>query len=287
MAEILDGKKIAAIIKAEVAAGVNALKQQGLLPHLAVVLAGDDPASEVYARSKEKVCAKLGIEFSLFKYNTQISENELLHVIDQLNADANIHGIMIELPLPPQIDKRCVLNRIDPIKDVDGMQLENKGRLFAGAPGLFPATPQSCIEILKRSGVEISGRHVVVVGRGEAVGKPLIPLLLQENATVTVCHSRTIDLPRFTKQADILISAVGKAKMITAEMIKPEAVIVDAGINECEEGICGDVDFAAVSEKAGMISPVPGGVGALTTALLMMNLLKGIRMQRPEILLQL
>ncbi|MDA8226866.1 MAG: bifunctional 5,10-methylene-tetrahydrofolate dehydrogenase/5,10-methylene-tetrahydrofolate cyclohydrolase [Desulfitobacterium hafniense] len=279
MAELLDGKSIAKVLKEEIKSEVSVLKEQGIQPKLAVVLVGDDPASVVYAKSKQKVSESLNIEYELITLDSSCSESELLDLINKLNQDNEIHGIMIELPLPKHISKERVMSAVLPTKDVDGVHPINRGYILSGEDGLFPATPQSCIEILLRSGVEIAGKHVVIVGRGETVGKPLVFLILKHNATITICHSRTPDLGAFTRQADILIAAVGKAKLITSDMVKQGAVVVDAGINETSAGICGDVDFDSVQEKASYISPVPGGVGSLTTALIMRNVLKGISLQ--------
>lgn len=279
MANLIDGKKISAQIKEEIKEEVAALRAEGIIPKMAVVLVGDDPASVVYAKSKQKVATGLGIDFELFDMPASTSEEEVLKLIDRLNNDKNIHGIMVELPLPKHISKERVMEAIAPNKDIDGVHPINRGYILSNGPGLFPATPQSCVEIMLRSGVEIAGKHAVIVGRGETVGKPLVFLLLQHNPTITVCHSKTPDLGYFTRQADIVIAAVGKAKMIKADMIKPGAVVIDAGINETEDGICGDVDFENVKEVAGMITPVPGGVGSLTTALILKNLLKGLKIQ--------
>ncbi|TEB13036.1 bifunctional 5,10-methylenetetrahydrofolate dehydrogenase/5,10-methenyltetrahydrofolate cyclohydrolase [Pelotomaculum propionicicum] len=278
-AQILDGKKVAASIREEVVAEVAALKKKGVNPKLAVLLAGDDPASVVYARSKEKSCQKVGIEFSLYVLPGSVTDSEMLDLVGRLNRDESIHGIMIELPLPKQLDKKRMLEAVLPVKDVDGAHPFNRGCLFSGAGGLSPATPQSCIELLLRSGVEIKGKHAVLVGRGETVGKPLILMMLNQNATVTVCHTKTVDLAAQTRRADILVVAVGRPNMITADMIKPGAVVVDAGINEAAGGICGDVDFERAKEVAGLISPVPGGVGSLTTVMIQKNLLKAIELQ--------
>lgn len=279
MANLIDGKKIAAQIKEEIKEEVAALRAEGIVPKMAVVLVGDDPASVVYAKSKQKAANALGIEFELFDMPASTPEDEVLALIDRLNNDKDIHGIMVELPLPDHISKDRVMEAVAPNKDIDGVHPINRGYIMSNGPGLFPATPQSCVELLLRSGIEIEGKHAVIVGRGETVGKPLVFLLLQHNPTITVCHSRTKDLGSFTKQADIVIAAVGRAKMITADMIKPGAVVIDAGINETEDGICGDVDFENVKEVAGMITPVPGGVGSLTTTLIMKNVLKGLKIQ--------
>jgi len=281
-ATLIDGKKVAAQIREEIKAEVAQLRENGIIPKLAVVLAGDDPASVVYARSKEKSCANVGIDFELFTLPGSAAEEEVLALIERLNRDDSVHGIMIELPLPKQMSKQRVLEAVSPLKDVDGVHPINRGYILSGGEGLFPATPQSCIEIMLRSGIEIKGKNAVIVGRGETVGKPLVFMMLNQNATVTVCHTKTADLGYHTRQADILIAAVGRAKMITADMIKPGAVVVDAGINQTENGICGDVDFENAKEVAGAISPVPGGVGSLTTVLIQKNVLKAIKLQQEK-----
>lgn len=282
MAELLDGKAIAKVLKEEIKQEVATWKEKGINPKLAVILVGDDPASVVYAKSKQKVSESLGIDFELFILPADSPESEVLTLIDSLNTNPEVHGIMIELPLPKHISKERVMAAVRPDKDVDGVHPINRGYILSGEEGLFPATPQSCIEILLRSGVKIAGKHVVIVGRGETVGKPLVFLILKHNATVTICHSRTPDLGAFTRQADIVIAAVGKAKLVKKGMVKPGAIVVDAGINEIPGGICGDVDFEEVKEVASLISPVPGGVGSLTTALVMKNVLKGISLQQKE-----
>ncbi|MCG9968524.1 bifunctional 5,10-methylenetetrahydrofolate dehydrogenase/5,10-methenyltetrahydrofolate cyclohydrolase [Pelotomaculum terephthalicicum JT] len=280
MAIILDGKKIAGLIRAEIKKEVGQLRARGIVPKLAVILAGDDPASVIYARSKEKACLNAGISYELFNLPGGIPEDELMFLIGKLNKDENVHGIIIELPLPEGINKQRVLEAVSPLKDIDGVHPVNRGYLVSNSDGLFPATPQSCIEIMQRGGIEIESKHAVLVGRGETVGKPLVFMMLNQNATVTVCHTKTSDLGRHTRQADILITAVGKAKMITADLIKPGAVVIDAGINETAEGICGDVDYENVQKVAGAVSPVPGGVGSLTTVLVQRNLLKAIKLQK-------
>lgn len=280
MANLLDGKAIAKVLKEEIKNEVAKWKDEGVQPKLAVILVGEDPASVVYAKSKQKVSENLGISFELHTLPADITESELLALIEQLNDNEQIHGIMIELPLPKHISKERVMAAVRPDKDVDGVHPINRGYILSGEEGLFPATPQSCVEILLRSGVEIAGKHVVIVGRGETVGKPLVFLILKHNATVTICHSKTPDLGSFTRQADIIIAAVGRANLIKEDMVKSGVIVVDAGINETPEGICGDVDFEAVKEKASLISPVPGGVGSLTTALIMRNVLKGLTLQR-------
>ncbi|MDR3541863.1 MAG: tetrahydrofolate dehydrogenase/cyclohydrolase catalytic domain-containing protein [Desulfosporosinus sp.] len=279
MAQLLDGKAVSKILKEEVTQEIAQWKEKGVQPKLAVILVGDDPASVVYARSKQKVAEGMGMAFELFVMPADSKEAAVLDRIDSLNQDQAVHGIMIELPLPKGLSKEKIMAAVLPQKDVDGVHPINRGYILSGEDGLFPATPQSCIELLLRSGVEIAGKHVVIVGRGETVGKPLVFLILKHNATVTICHSKTPDLGAFTRQADILIAAVGRAKMIKKDMVKPGVIVVDAGINEIPGGICGDVDFEAVQEVAALISPVPGGVGSLTTALIMRNVLKGIVLQ--------
>ncbi|MCL5057713.1 MAG: bifunctional 5,10-methylene-tetrahydrofolate dehydrogenase/5,10-methylene-tetrahydrofolate cyclohydrolase [Actinobacteria bacterium] len=278
-AQLLDGKKVAASIREEIKAEVAALRERGLVPKLSVILAGDDPASVVYARSKEKSCNNVGIDFELFTLPGTAKEEEVLALVDKLNKDDSVHGIMIELPLPKHIDKKKVLETLSPIKDVDGSHPINRGYILSGGDGLFPATPQSCIELMLRSGVEIKGKNAVIVGRGETVGKPLVFMMLNQNATVTVCHTKTQDLPGQVAKGDIVVAAVGRAKMVKADWIKPGAIVVDAGINEIEGGICGDVDFENAKEVASLISPVPGGVGSLTTVLIQKNVLKAIKLQ--------
>lgn len=278
-ATLLDGKVVAAGIREEVKAEVEALRAKGIAPKLSVILAGDDPASIVYARSKEKSCSKVGIDFELTTFPGNVEEAELMAKVDELNKDPKVHGIMIELPLPKHIDKKKVMEAVDPKKDVDGVHPINRGYILSGSEGLFPATPESCIEIMLRSGVEIKGKNVCLIGRGETVGKPLVFMLLNQNATITVCHSKTTDLAYHTKQADIIISAVGRQNTLTADMVKPGTVVVDAAIVQLENGICGDVDFENVKEVAGAISPVPGGVGSLTTVLIQRNVLKAVALQ--------
>ncbi|NMA67965.1 MAG: bifunctional 5,10-methylene-tetrahydrofolate dehydrogenase/5,10-methylene-tetrahydrofolate cyclohydrolase [Desulfitobacterium sp.] len=279
MAQILDGRAIAKVLREEVKQEVSVLKEKGINPKLDVILVGDDPASVVYAKSKEKACNNQGIDFELHVLPEDSNEDKVVELIESLNANPDVHGIMIELPLPKHMSKERIMSAVRPDKDVDGVHPINRGYILSGEEGLFPATPISCIELMLRSGVEIAGKHVVIVGRGETVGKPLVFLILKHNATVTICHSRTPDLGYHTRQADIVVAAVGKAKLITKDMIKPGAVVVDAGINEIEGGICGDVDYDEVKEVASWISPVPGGVGSLTTALIMKNVLKGIELQ--------
>ncbi len=284
MAQILDGQEIARQVRAEVKADVDALLQQGRRPpYLAVVLVGDDPASASYVRGKHKAAADVGIAGDTLTFDSTISEAELLGVVDRLNADDGVDGILVQLPLPKHIDEHKVIDAIRPDKDVDGFHPESVGRVVIGRPSFAPATPAGILEMLQRAGIEVRGRHVVVVGRSNIVGKPMANLLVQKgvDATVTVCHSRTPDLGAMTRQADILIAAVGQAEMIGADMVKPGAVVIDVGMNRVDDAtrprgyrLTGDVDFEAVREKASWITPVPGGVGPMTIAMLLQNTLK-------------
>ncbi|MGE5580100.1 MAG: bifunctional 5,10-methylenetetrahydrofolate dehydrogenase/5,10-methenyltetrahydrofolate cyclohydrolase [Bacillota bacterium] len=278
-ATVLEGKAVAAAIREEVRAQVAQLKEKGITPKMAVVLVGDDPASVLYARSKEKACKNSGIDFELHKFAETATEEEVLAKLGELSKNASVHGIMLELPLPRHMNKERVMMAVDPEKDVDGISPVNRGRMFTHKEGLFPVTPQSCIEIMKRQGITLEGKSVCLVGRGDTVGKPLIFLLLNENATVTVCHTRTRDLAKHTRAADIVVAAAGKANLITKDMIAPGTVVVDAGINDLDGKTVGDVDYEAVAEVASAITPVPGGVGSLTTALIQKNLLKAIELQ--------
>jgi methylenetetrahydrofolate dehydrogenase (NADP+)/methenyltetrahydrofolate cyclohydrolase len=279
LAQILDGKAVAVALKAEIKAEVADLRERGIQPHLAVILVGDDPASRHYAAAKEKVAAGLGISLALSKYEQDTPQVEVVKRIRELNAAEYVHGIMLELPLPAGFDIRLLTGAIDKDKDVDGVTPLNRGRLMAGEDGLFPATPQACLELLLRHRIPIAGQRAVIIGRGETVGKPLIFSLLQANATVTVCHSRTLNLAEITREADILLAACGKAGLITGDMIKPGAAVVDAGYNETASGVVGDVDFITAETVAGWISPVPGGVGSLTTTLLLKNVLQAVKLQ--------
>jgi methylenetetrahydrofolate dehydrogenase (NADP+)/methenyltetrahydrofolate cyclohydrolase len=277
-ATILDGKELARQIRAELAENVvEFIQNNGAVPCLAAVLVGDEPASEVYVRNKRKACEAVGIESQLHRLAADASQDELLRLIARLNKGDDIHGILVQLPLPPQIDASRVLLAISPAKDVDCFHPENVGRLVQGRPRFLPCTPLGVQQLLLRNRVEIAGRHVVIVGRSEIVGRPLSIMLSQKgpggDATVTVCHSRSRDLPSITRQADILIVAIGRPKFVSADMIKPGAVVVDVGINRTAEGLVGDVDYAAAREVAGAISPVPGGVGPLTIAMLLCNTL--------------
>lgn len=282
MSKIIDGKSVAAVVREEIKAEVAGLKkEEGITPKMAIILVGNDPASVFYSRSIEKACINAGVMSEMFSFNGAGDEEEVVAVIKRLNNESSIHGIMIMLPLPKGINKQRILEAVSPLKDLDGVHPLNRAYNLSNNEGLFPSTPQSCIEILLRNGITIEGKHAVLVGRGESVGKPLIYMMLNQNATVTVCHSKTRDLGYHTRQADILIAAAGKPKMITADMVKPGAVVVDVGINETEDGgICGDVDFEKVLAVAGAVTPVPGGVGSLTTALILKNLLKAIKLSK-------
>jgi methylenetetrahydrofolate dehydrogenase (NADP+)/methenyltetrahydrofolate cyclohydrolase len=274
-AQLIDGKAIAAEVRGEVATRTSELAARGLTPGLATVLVGEDPGSKVYVAAKRKACAEVGIKAWDHDLAASTSQADLLSLLADLNADTAVHGILVQLPLPEHIDEQVVLNAVDPDKDADGFHPQNLGRLLTGAPIVAPATPAGIREMLVRSRVEISGAEVVIVGRSNIVGKPLAVLLMQKgpaaNATVTICHTGTKDLTGHTRRADILVAAIGRAKAITAPMVSPGAVVIDVGINRTEDGLVGDVDFEAVSEVASMITPVPGGVGPMTIAMLLSN----------------
>ena len=272
MAEIIDGKVIAAKLRKEIAADAAALTAQGIIPGLAVVLVGSDPASAVYVSMKEKACMEAGIFSDEYKLPEETSEADLLALIDRLNHDQRIHGILVQLPLPKHVDTEKVMEAISPQKDVDGFHPYNVGRLVVGKPLFQPCTPYGVMIMLKESGVILAGKEVVVVGRSNIVGKPVAFMCLQEHATVTLCHSRTRDLAAQVGRADILIAAVGKAEMIKGEWIKPGAVVIDVGVNRVgEKKLVGDVEFAAAAERASAITPVPGGVGPMTITMLLYN----------------
>jgi len=271
-AQRIDGKALAAEVKREAAAEAKFLKEHGVTPCLAVVLVGEDPASQVYVKGKVSDCAQCGIESREYRLPAATTEAELLALLAGLAADSGVHGILVQLPLPEQIDETAVLNALPPEKDVDGFSPVNVGRMQTGQDCYLPCTPAGCIRMIHSTGAEIAGKRAVVIGRSNIVGKPAALLLLAENATVTVCHSRTKDLAAIASEADILIAAVGKAGFVTAEMVKPGAVVIDVGINRGADGkLHGDVDFEAVSEKAAFLTPVPGGVGPMTRAMLMKN----------------
>ena len=271
-ARIIDGKALAAAVKQEAAAGVAALKAQGIAPCLAVILVGEDPASQVYVRGKINDCAECGILSRRIRLPATATQAELLAQVAALAADDTVHGILVQLPLPAQIDERAVIDAIPPQKDVDGFSPVNVGRLQAGEPCFQPCTPAGCIRMIESTGTDIDGKHAVVIGRSNIVGKPAAMLLLAQNATVTVCHSKTQNLAQLCAGADILVAAVGRAGFVTGDMVKPGAVVIDVGINRGADGkLHGDVDFAAAAQKAAWITPVPGGVGPMTRAMLMHN----------------
>lgn len=279
-AKIIDGKEISSFIKTQAAQNAAALAETGRAPCLAVIIAGEDPASQIYVNNKKKACAACGITSLEYALPADVTQTELLAIIDKLNGDDGVDGILCQLPLPAQIDEKAVINAISPAKDVDGFHPVNTGRLLTGEEGFVPCTPAGIIEMLRYAGIETAGKHCVVIGRSNIVGKPAALLMLRENATVTVCHSRTANLKEIVSQADIVIAAVGKAKFVTADMIKPGAAVIDVGINRNTDGkVCGDVDFESVKEVAGAITPVPGGVGPMTIAMLMKNTVKAYEMK--------
>ena len=280
MPQIIDGKQISAQIKDEVKEKVAALKAQGTMVCLAVIQVGADPASSVYVGNKKKACAYVGIESLSYELPEETSQEELLSLIDELNGKPEVNGILVQLPLPGHIDEDAVIRAIDPKKDVDGFHPQSVGALCIGQPGVVSCTPAGIIELLKRSGIEIAGKECVVIGRSNIVGKPMAILLLRENGTVTVTHSRTRDLKEVTRRADILVVAVGKPKMITKEYVKDGAVVIDVGIHRNENHkLCGDVDYEDVLPVCSAITPVPGGVGPMTIAMLMYNCVRSVELQ--------
>tara|TARA_Y100001934_G_C12380963_1_gene792386 strand:- start:2784 stop:3647 length:864 start_codon:yes stop_codon:yes gene_type:complete len=284
----MDGKAISKEIQAEIATEVASfIEQSGVTPCLAAVLVGDDPASEVYVRNKHRACERVGIASQMHKLPASTSQDELLQLISQLNAQDDVHGILIQLPLPDSIDTLQVLDAVDPGKDVDAFHPENVGLISQGRPRFLPCTPHGVQQILDRCGIEMSGKHAVIVGRSDIVGKPMSMLLTAKNstrgpqaanATVTLCHSRTQNLHEVCRSADVIVAAIGVPKFITADMVKPGAVVVDVGINRTNDGLCGDVDFDTVKEIAGHLTPVPGGVGPLTVTMLMYNTLDAAKL---------
>jgi methylenetetrahydrofolate dehydrogenase (NADP+) / methenyltetrahydrofolate cyclohydrolase len=274
-ARILDGKSLAAQLRSAVKQKVDHLAQRGIRPGLAVILAGEDAASRVYVRNKVRACEETGIASSLFELPATVSQSDLLARVEALNANASVHGILVQLPLPKHIDPAPVLEAVSPSKDVDGFHAENLGALVAGNPHLVPCTPAGVMRLIQHAGIELAGRHAVVIGRSTIVGKPLALLLLQKDATVTICHSKTPDLADMAKKADVLVAAVGRAKLVTAAMVKSGACVIDVGVNRLSDGsLAGDVDFNAVKDVAGWITPVPGGVGPMTIAMLLENCIK-------------
>lgn len=280
MAEIISGKTLAAQIKAQAAQKTAQLREKGVEVKLAVIIAGDNPASRTYVRGKAKDCAECGILSQVIELPGTVSEEEIVALIGQLNRDASVHGILVQLPLPEQIREQCVIDAIAPEKDVDGFTAVNTGKMISGEECFLPCTPAGCIEMLKSTGVEIAGKDAVVIGRSNIVGKPAALLLTAENATVTLCHSCTKNLKDKCAQADIIIAAVGKAGFVTGDMVKEGAIVIDVGINRNEQGkLCGDVVFEEAEKKASFITPVPGGVGLMTRAMLMNNTVRAAQMQ--------
>jgi len=271
-AKPIDGNALAAQIRSEVSGRTAALKARGIQPHLAILLVGEDPASQVYVKHKAADSEQTGLKATLLRLPADTTEADLLARIRAFNEDASVHGILVQLPLPKHMDTHKVIETISPAKDVDGFHVASAGALMVGQPGFWPCTPYGCLKMLDSIGYELKGKHAVVIGRSNIVGKPMAMMLLGRDATVTVCHSRTRDLKALTLQADVVVAAVGKRNVLTADMVKPGAVVIDVGMNRNDEGkLCGDVDFAGVKEVAGWITPVPGGVGPMTRAMLLVN----------------
>jgi methylenetetrahydrofolate dehydrogenase (NADP+) / methenyltetrahydrofolate cyclohydrolase len=274
-AQLIDGVALSRQIRADVAKRAAALAERGHRPGLAVILVGEDPASQVYVRNKVKACAEAGLHSVLEKYDASLAESELLARIRALNSEASIHGILVQMPLPRHINAQKVIETISTEKDVDGFSVLSAGELASGLEGFRPCTPYGCMKLIESTGMELRGRHAVVIGRSNTVGKPMALLLLQANATVTICHSATKDLAAHTRQADVLVAAVGRRNTVTADMVKPGAIVIDVGMNRNDAGkLCGDVDFAGVSQVASAITPVPGGVGPMTITMLLANTLE-------------
>jgi methylenetetrahydrofolate dehydrogenase (NADP+)/methenyltetrahydrofolate cyclohydrolase len=277
-ARILDGKSLAASIRLELKQKVDALVRRGVRPGLAVILAGDDPASKVYVRNKTLACEEVGVRSQQIDYPATVTQEELIGRIERLNADPEVHGILVQLPLPKGIDSLRVLEAVAPHKDVDGFHESNLGALLSGRRGVVPCTPAGVMRLIAHAGVALAGRHAVVLGRSNIVGKPVALLLLQKDATVTICHSKTGNLAEVCRAADVLVAAVGRAKLVTAAMVKPGACVIDVGVNRLSDGkLAGDVDFDAVKDVAGAITPVPGGVGPMTIAMLLENCVQSCR----------
>ena len=275
VAQLIDGVALSRQLRADVAAQTQALKARGVTPGLAVILVGEDPASQVYVRNKVKACEDTGMHSVLEQYDATMSETDLLARVEALNDDPTIHGILVQLPLPAHIDAHKVIEAISPAKDVDGFHVASAGALMVGQPGFWPCTPYGCMKMLESIGYDLRGKHAVVIGRSNIVGKPMALMLLQKDATVTICHSATRDLKAHTLQADVVVAAVGKRNVLTADMVKPGAVVIDVGMNRNDEGkLCGDVDFERVRDVAGWITPVPGGVGPMTITMLLVNTLE-------------
>ena len=270
-AQLLDGKTMSNELREKLDLRVENLKARGVTPGLAVILVGEDPASQIYVKNKGLGCAQVGMHSVTIRLPETTTQQDLETQIDQLNGDASIHGILVQLPLPAGLDEAAALARIAPEKDVDGFHVVNAGKLFTGQKGVVACTPKGAMEMIRRTGIDLSGKEAVVVGRSNIVGKPMAMLLLQQNATVTMCHSRTQHLAEHTRRADVLVAAVGKPRFITADMVKPGAIVIDVGINRVDGKVVGDVDFDAVKEVASWITPVPGGVGRMTITMLLEN----------------
>ena len=280
MAKLIDGTAISAAVRADVAAEVAALKEKGIVPGLAVIIVGDDSASRVYVNNKKKACAEAGMYSEEFALPADTTQDELLALVESLNNRSDINGILCQLPLPPHIDDKAIIAAISPRKDVDAFHAANVGHIMIGDYHFLPCTPAGVMELLHRAGVEVAGKNCVVIGRSNIVGKPMAMLLLHENGTVTICHSKTKNLKEICAGADILVAAVGRPKFVTADMVKPGAAVIDVGMDRDENGkLCGDVDFAAVEPVAGYITPVPGGVGPMTIAMLLKNTVMAAKMQ--------
>jgi len=274
-AQLIDGNALAKQIRAEVSGRTEALRAKGIQPSLAIILVGEDPASQVYTKHKVNDSQQTGLAATLERFPADMKEADLLARIEALNRDPSVHGILVQLPLPKHMDSHKVIEAISPAKDVDGFHVANAGALLVGQPGFWPCTPYGCMKMLESIGYDLRGKNAVVIGRSNIVGKPMALMLLAKDATVTVCHSRTQDLKAHTLAADVIVAAVGKRNMVTADMVKPGAVVIDVGMNRDDEGkLCGDVDFAGVSQVAGWITPVPGGVGPMTRAMLLVNTLE-------------
>jgi len=274
-AQLIDGNALSKQLRSEVARRVQTLKQRGLTPGLAVILVGEDAASQVYVRNKVKACEEAGLNSVLERYGADLTEAQLLDRVRALNEDPGIHGILVQLPLPSQINSQKVIEAISPAKDVDGFHIASAGALMTSMPGFWPCTPHGCMKMLESIDYELRGKHAVVIGRSNIVGKPMALMLLQKDVTVTICHSRTHDLKAHTRTADLIIAAVGRPRMLTADMVKSGSVVIDVGMNRDVDGrLCGDVDFAGVNQVASYITPVPGGVGPMTITMLLVNTLE-------------
>jgi methylenetetrahydrofolate dehydrogenase (NADP+)/methenyltetrahydrofolate cyclohydrolase len=279
-AQLIDGNALARSIRAEVAGRTQALKARGIQPALSIILVGEDPASQVYTKHKVNDSTETGLSATLERYPADMSEADLLARVRELNKDPKVHGILVQLPLPKHMDSQKVIETISPAKDVDGFHVASAGALMTGAPGFWPCTPYGCMKMLESIGYKLRGKHAVVIGRSNIVGKPMAMMLLAQSATVTICHSATADLGAMTRQADVIVAAVGKRNVLTADMVKPGAVVIDVGMNRNDEGkLCGDVDFEGVRQVASWVTPVPGGVGPMTRAMLLVNTLEAAERQ--------